>query len=443
MGGASECYTLLIATALEDFKDCPYQNFSSMVCCYCCFLLLFSIPFQRHDGTEVAIAQETVLAKPNITTDAGNNANMDSDDDLHPLGIRRWRLQKLLYQAVKDAGIPIYFNKQLQTLEEDEDTSTTSIKLTFQDETVVKAKVVLAADGSRSRIRDTVLKNSAIDKDNYSKLHYTGVTCLMGTSYVARQDRGISLPASETTKCHGAFYPTGPNEQCFQFHFPTTSEDAVGSWGTLTELVGQEECTTLRHKLEEDGWDDKYLDPLSNVEKAVKIGFSVLEPQLESYVHGKHHNIVLVGDAAHPPVPYLGQGAQQGLEDAGTLAMLFEHLLMVDDDGDGQPSSSTFETKNKKFSTTNLSTALKLYNRIRVPRTQDILEHSKLWGKQQQKRSECSKYNKVKEEKIQRDVFYHETVSDLLPGVHHDYKEDVLAAIQEAPLSAVAEEDEE
>lgn len=370
-----------------------------------------------------------------MATDS-NNDN-DPDDDLHPLGIRRWKLQKLLFQAVEDAEIPIYFNKQLQILEEEQDTR---IKLTFQDESIVKAKVVLAADGSRSRIRDTVLKNSAIDNSNFSKLQYTGVTCLMGTSHVSRQDRGICLPASETTKCHGAFYPTGPNEQCFQFHFPTSSEDAVGSWGTLTEHVGQEECTTLKQKLEEDGWDDKYLEPLSSVDKAIKIGFSVLEPPLESYVHGRCHNIVLVGDAAHPPVPYLGQGAQQGLEDAGTLALLFEHLLMVDDDA-GQLSSSP-STKRKKFSTNNLSSALKIYNRIRVPRTQAILEHSKLWGRQQQKRSECSRYNKVKEEKIQRDVFFHETVSDLLPGVQHNYKEDVLAAIQETPLLAVAEEDE-
>jgi hypothetical protein len=369
---------------------------------------------------------------------------------LQPLGIKRWRLQKLLYQAAEASGIPIYFDKRLESLEtdlEDDDdgdnkkynNKSNNVRLTFQDGSTVTTQVVFAADGSKSSVR-----NSCIASDQW-KMQYTGVTCLMGTSSVPRADRGICLPASETTRCHGAFYPTGPTEQCFQFHFPTPPEDAekasLGSWGTLTEHVGQEECNILRERLEEDGWDEKYLQPLEKVDKAIKIGFSVLEPPLESYVYG---NVVLVGDSAHPPVPYLGQGAQQGLEDAGTLALLFEHLLMVHDTSPPSkppPPGGQEMAPAKKFSTANLSTALKLYNTLRVPRTQSVLEHSKLWGKTQQKRTECSRYNRVKEQKIQREVFFHETVSDLLLGVHHDYKVEALKAISEAPRSAVPKEE--
>jgi 2-polyprenyl-6-methoxyphenol hydroxylase-like FAD-dependent oxidoreductase len=47
---------------------------------------------------------------------------------------------------------------------------------------------------------------------------------------------------------------------------------------------------------------------------------------MERWVYG--NRIVLLGDAAHPPVPYTGQGAQMGLEDAGCLALLIQKLCL-------------------------------------------------------------------------------------------------------------------
>ena len=108
------------------------------------------------------------------------------------------------------------------------------------------------------------------------------------------------------------------------------------------------------------------------------IGFSTLEPHLESYVFGGR--IALVGDSAHPPVPYLGQGAQQGLEDAGTLALLLQHYCTS--------SSSPSPPSSLEFSLEHVEEALKLYNQLRLPRTTETLNRSKLWGKQQQKRAQ-------------------------------------------------------
>jgi hypothetical protein len=162
--------------------------------------------------------------------------------------------------------------------------------------------------------------------------------------------------------------------------------------------------------------------------KAIKIGISTLDPPLETFIHGQ---VALVGDAAHPPLPYLGQGAQQVLEDAGTIALLLKQLCLI-------------KSKDNKasISVTHLQAALKLYDQIRVPRNQEILGKGKSWGAFQQKRAENAKYNKVKEKMIQREVFFHETMPVLLTGVKHDYKEEVMKALDEAPLLAVAEEDE-
>lgn len=250
----------------------------------------------------------------------------------------------------------------------------------------------------------------------------------MGTSSLSREEQGLCLPSSPTSKCHGAFYPVGETEQCFQFHFPVPEEEAKssqGSWGNLTEHVGHEECTALAEQLVQDGWDKKYLEPLYHMDNAIKIGFSTLDPPLETFVQGQ---VALVGDAAHPPVPYLGQGAQQGLEDAGTLALLLKHLCVCKAGKDGKPS----------IVMSKLQSALKLYDKMRVPRTHDIFTKSEAWGKHQQKRAECEKFNKKKETLIQRDVFFHETMPVLLPGVQHDYKDEVMKALPE--LSPVAEE---
>jgi salicylate hydroxylase len=262
------------------------------------------------------------------------------------------------------------------------------------------------------------------------------VTCLLGTATIAREARGICLPSSATTKCHGAFYPTGPTEQCFQFHFPVPAESAtkgsLGSWGNLTEHVGQEECGHLAERLKKDGWDEKYLTPLHHVDKALMIGFSKLDPPLESYTYGR---VVLLGDAAHPPVPYLGQGAQQGLEDAGTLALLLQRLCCVVEGGRND------EKAKQCFSLGHVDAAIKLYDQMRVPRTAAVLEKSKNWGNMQQKKSECKKYNEVKEEMMRRDLFFHETFPVLFLGVKHDYKEEVMRTLEEVRLLPVPEEE--
>jgi 2-polyprenyl-6-methoxyphenol hydroxylase-like FAD-dependent oxidoreductase len=62
--------------------------------------------WERHDGTEIMTAQEEVLARG------------DEQPPLESLGIRRWRLQKCLYEAAKAQGIPIHFEKETVNVEE-------------------------------------------------------------------------------------------------------------------------------------------------------------------------------------------------------------------------------------------------------------------------------------------------------------------------------------
>lgn len=111
-----------------------------------------------------------------------------------------------------------------------------------------------------------------------------------------------------------------------------------------------------------------------------------------------------------------------GLEDAGVIISLLKELC-VEDNGNGGD-----------FSATNFGNAMKIYEKMRLPRTTEILERSKAWGKTQQMRSTNEKYNEVKEELIQRDVFFHETMNHLCPGAKYDFKKDVSEVLDNEPV---------
>ena len=419
--------------------------------------------WEHHDGTEVVSAQERSLSSTNKKKNnkSGNvcapdqqeqaDDNDNDDDDLQPLGIRRWKLQQILYDAVQKAAIPVHFGKKILRIHKIPSSAAPSsyeyIRLTFTDGTTLATRLLLAADGAKSMIRHSVA-------GHLSQLTYTGTTCWYGVSSLPRPERGICFPTSHTTQCHGCFYPTGPNEQCFQLHMPTPlsdkknnekhdghdqrtdqyakSDNRGGGWTALLQDVGQSECLALANRLEQDGWNDKYTAPLRKMEKAIRVPFAVLDPPLENFHFGR---IVLVGDAAHPPVPYLGQGAQQGLEDAGTLAMILRHMCT-----DSTKNSSEGK-EERRIRWHHLDAALKLYSQMRVPRTNEIIhEHSLKMGSSQQRRSQDHRYNQVQEEQIKRDVFFHESHSAIFPGTNYNYKEAVTLNLQQMPLLSVPED---
>lgn len=232
--------------------------------------------WERHDGTQVAMAQEDVLC--------------GKEDEIQSLGIRRWKLQKILYDAVIEAGIQVHFGKGLQDVTQN---NKGLVRLEFEDGTTHTSQILFAADGVRSTVRRLVNKDS--------KLEYTGVTCVMGMAEHNPCDRGICFPSSLTTKCHGCFFPTSQEEQCFQMHFSVPEEDAdKGNWGQLSQQVGVQECLKLSEQMQNDGWAERYILPLHQVTHAVRIGFCTLQPPLHKWVYGQGR-IVLLGDAAHPP----------------------------------------------------------------------------------------------------------------------------------------------
>ncbi|KAH8072406.1 protein serine/threonine phosphatase [Aureococcus anophagefferens] len=187
----------------------------------------------RHDGTEVAVAEEKELC---------------GDPELQSLGIRRWKLQQALCDAARAAGIVVEFGSRVEEV-----TEIPGGAVVRTAEGARKAKVIFGADGLKSQARRAVAGADL-------PAHFTGVTCLMGSAPVAR--------------------PAG----------------------------------ALANDLERDGWDAALLEPLRGPpDSVIRVGIFARDP-LTTWVKGR---VFLVGDAAHPPVPYIGQGAMQAMEDVG------------------------------------------------------------------------------------------------------------------------------
>lgn len=359
--------------------------------------------WERHDGTEIAAAEESVLS--------------GGEDDLNSIGIRRWRLQKVLFDAVLEAGIPFHFKKATKDVIMQENDM---VKLVFEDGTSRITELLFGCDGAHSKVRQTMAGNS-------TKLEYTGITCLMGIADIPARVGGISFPSSTTTGCHGLYFPTGDNEQCFQMHTPVRKEDSDEQcWGNLDHAMGQEECQRLAERLRADGWDERYIEPLRHVTHAVRVGFALLQPPLKQWAYGKQSRVVLVGDAAHPPVPYLGQGAQMGIEDAGTIALLMKNLCV---------------TETGKFDMSNFTTAADIYENLRIPRTRQMLKAAMELGETNEHR--CNHQHAAIEESIlEGELLLNDTLPIMFQGAMHNYQETVEVAMSELQRTAISPEEE-
>ena len=191
--------------------------------------------WMRHDGTEVAVASESALDR--------------RDDGLHSIGILRWKMQKILYDAVVEVGITVHFGKRTEKAHIRPEDSL--CELNFADGTQITCDILLGADGARSKVREFVAEAT----NSSSELKYTGTTCLFGLASWPRPERGLCLPASSTSKCHACFFPVGEQEQCFQFHMPVDKEEThEARWGVLSHEEGIEECRRLAARLRQDGW---------------------------------------------------------------------------------------------------------------------------------------------------------------------------------------------
>lgn len=181
-------------------------------------------------------------------------------------------------------------------------------ELRFENGHVARADVVIAADGINSVLQKHVVAPSAPE--------YAGFRAYRGVLY-ANQLPGWRPEAHQVWMGDGKHFMVFPLRSGTLVNYvgfvPNSSQTAE-SWSAVGDR--DELASSFA------GWDPRVTELLSKVETCFWWGLYDRLP-LGQWTNGR---LALLGDAAHPMLPHLGQGANQAIEDGTALAVLLQGL---------------------------------------------------------------------------------------------------------------------
>jgi salicylate hydroxylase len=231
----------------------------------------------------------------------------------YPYGlVHRADLHQILVGAVR-ANAPDAI--MLSKLATEVMTTRTAATASFKDGDQISADLIIGADGVRSRVREALFSTTAP--------RFTGHVAwrsIVPTS---------SLPKHIEREAPGLF--TGPGKLFMRY--PVRSETMTNYAGFARQSGWTVDSWTARASLEDvlsafDGWHEIVRETLkaSDPDAIFKWALYARDP-LDSWIEGR---VVLMGDAAHAMLPFLGQGAALAVEDGMILARCLAQFLDTD-----------------------------------------------------------------------------------------------------------------
>ncbi len=179
-------------------------------------------------------------------------------------------------------------------------------ELRFENGKVARADVVIAADGINSVLQKYVVEPSAPEYAGFRA--YRGVLSMDKVPDWRREAHQVWMGDGK----HFMTFPLRSGTLLNYVGFVPTSTQTAESWSA----VGDRDELAASFA----GWDPRVTNLLSKVETCFWWGLYDRQP-LGKWVNGR---LALLGDAAHPMLPHLGQGANQAIEDGTALAVLLQ-----------------------------------------------------------------------------------------------------------------------
>ena len=240
---------------------------------------------------KITNAQLKTISESNLT-------KFEEKFGVHNVAIHRADLQKILADEIGFENIQL--SKRLLKIEQGKD-----FELTFDDNTSIKADVVIGADGIKSTVRTQLF----------------GTRNLRDTKQ--RCWRGVSELDSTSKYNHTAIEAWGKGKR---FGFVKISSKKVYWYAVINEELKNDNSNIA------ELFNDFHPEILKIITESPKdnIIFSdIIDMQpSKQWQKGK---VCLIGDAAHATTPNMGQGACQAVEDAYILGKLFGQGKCVED----------------------------------------------------------------------------------------------------------------
>jgi 2-polyprenyl-6-methoxyphenol hydroxylase-like FAD-dependent oxidoreductase len=237
----------------------------------------------RHDGTPIAPVQ--------VTDSSGWNATF---------GMHRADLVEILADALPAEVIRT--GHRCSGFEQDD----SSARVSFANGRTSSADIIIAADGIHSELRPFVFPPS--HPVFSGSVAYRGVLPLERIPDWPTDAWLMWLGKAK----HFLTFPVRARQLINYVGFVPADEEMKESWSAPGDP------DVLRREFA--GWDPRIEQLLQHVQTTFRWALYDREP-LPTWTRGR---LTLLGDAAHPMLPHLGQGANQSIEDGMALATILE-----------------------------------------------------------------------------------------------------------------------
>ncbi|MGW0769199.1 FAD-dependent oxidoreductase [Streptomyces sp. NPDC002676] len=225
--------------------------------------------------------------------------------------IHRSDLHGIFLRACRRAGVDLLTDQTVIDYAHTDD----GALVRLEDGTTQEAPLVIAADGLHSVARRKLIGDETVSSD------YVAYRAAVPIEQV--RDNGIAerdVTVYIGPRCHFVQYALRGGEMFNQVAVFESPKALAGQedWGTPDELDAAFDatCDTVRKGIPLM-WRDRWWQMLDR------------DP-VETWVHGR---IALLGDAAHPPLQYMAQGAIMAIEDGWVLAEHYARLAKAAPEG--------------------------------------------------------------------------------------------------------------